>query len=48
MGQYIKDLTKVQEYYLYIEKSENMMLLKQLKKDRRKAIDGYVEEIQNL
>jgi len=38
MGQYIKDLTRVQEYFLYIEKCDNLMLLKQLKKDRRKAI----------
>jgi hypothetical protein len=28
MGSYIKDLTRVQEYFVYIEKCDNIMLLK--------------------
>lgn len=28
MGQFIKDLTRVQEYFVYVEKTENRALLK--------------------
>lgn len=48
MGSYIKDITRVQEYFVYIEKCDNMMLLKQLKKDRRKAIESYLDTIEHL
>lgn len=48
MRQYIKDLTKVQEYFVYVERCENMMLLKQLNKDRRKVIEDYIETIEKL
>ena len=48
MRQYIKDLTKVQEYFVYIEKCENFMLLRQLRKDRRKAIEDFIKIINDL
>lgn len=48
MRNYIKDLTKVAEYFVYIEKSDNIMLYKQLKKDRRKAINSFIGEIEKL
>ncbi len=48
MREHIKDLTKVQEYFIYVEKTDNIMLLRQLKKDRRRAIASFGEEIENM
>ena len=48
MSQHIKDLNTVAEYFAYIEKAENPMLLEQLKKDRRKAVQGFSDTIENL
>lgn len=48
MRQLIKDLTKVQEYFLFIEQSENQALLRQLKKDRRKAIQDFINTVNDL
>jgi hypothetical protein len=48
MRNYIKDLTKVQEYFVYVEKTENFMLLRQLKKDRRKVISDFIDTIDTL
>ena len=48
MSQHIKDLNKVAEYFAYIEKAENPMLLEQLKKDRRKAVQGFADTIDHL
>lgn len=48
MRNYIKDLTQVQEYFVYVEKTENYMLLKQLKKDRRKLINDFIGTIAKL
>ena len=38
MSQHIKDLAKVQEYFVYVEKVDNPSLFHQLVKDRHRAI----------
>lgn len=48
MGQYIHDLIKVQDYFVYTEKSDNQQLMEQLIKDRKIAMNGYSETIQHM
>ncbi|CDW88748.1 UNKNOWN [Stylonychia lemnae] len=46
--QHIKDLTKVQQYFYYLEKENNPLLLQQLHKDRRSAIQTHLDAIDGL
>ena len=45
MRQYIRDLTEVQLYFVYVEKTENCALLGQLKKDRKLKIEEFSQLI---
>jgi len=48
MRSYIRDLTQVMHYFIYVERTENVLLLRQLKKDRRRVISEFIQTIEEM
>ncbi len=48
LNKYIKDLIKVQDYFIYVEQMQNPLLFEQLKKDRKRAIEACIDTIKEF